>query len=74
MISIIPLITIVVLFTLSFLWTRYRKSFWFLILNFLILAVFANDISRTPENHYADLFLIILAVFNIYRYFRDRER
>jgi hypothetical protein len=72
--SFIPIITIAVLFILSFTWTKYRKTVWFLVLNFIVLAVFANDISRTPENHYADLFLIIMAVFNIYRYFRDRER
>lgn len=72
--SYIPLITIAVLFIFSFIYTRYRKTVWFLILNFVILAVFAFDISRSPENYYADLFLLIMTIFNVYRYFRDRER
>ena len=72
--SIIPLVTIAVLFIFSFLWTKYRKLVWFLIVNFLILAVFAYDISKSPENYYADLFLLIMTIFNVYRYFRDRER
>ncbi len=70
----IPVITIVILIIISFSRLRYRKSIWFLILNFLILALFSYDISRTPENHYPDLFLIILTVFNVYRFFRDRSR
>jgi hypothetical protein len=72
--TIIPLITIIVLFIFSFLWTKYRRSVWFLVVNFLILAFFAYDISSSSENYYADLFLLIMTVFNIYRYFRDRER